>query len=513
MKKILMLTMLSILAVSANSQTIAPALSGQYCPLQNITFTVRLPLIEPGTPVTITTDAGFVPGGGVTVNPYNIFDSSNAITKFNFAGTFGDNNTKQSFKVTSTRKGATVQSTDEFPFRYIKSLKNAAPFPSIANSPCKVLNIGIGSVTVPRCVIQNIPLNFNNVPFSTPTEPNDFCWGKITQYEYQLPNGWSIGSSMSNGSNWIVDDSNVVITSNLGNGDLGKIRVRPSNANCGTGLQNNQLVAEVSISRPVPMLSITGTQEYICSGNANFTLSGIPAGATVSWTLSDYTQASISGCTSCSTVTVQRTGTANIILTLTATVTHCSFTYTKTFNISLGIPNPSITALKISGNGEPTLWAFTATDIPGATFDWYASGALVETNASNIFEYEFLCGVSKIIKCKAINACGISAFSNSIGKAGECFGNKSFTIAPNPAVSFLTISVKKERKSEFNSNNLTSISEVQVLDKFGILRKRQQFINGTNAVTIDISALPTDTYILKVLNGTNWEEYQIIVTK
>lgn len=35
--------MLSIIVVAANSKSIAPAQSEQYCPLQNITFTIWLP--------------------------------------------------------------------------------------------------------------------------------------------------------------------------------------------------------------------------------------------------------------------------------------------------------------------------------------------------------------------------------------------------------------------------------------------------------------------------------------
>ena len=40
-----------------------------------------------------------------------------------------------------------------------------------------------------------------------------FCWGTITNYEYLLPSGWSIGSNVSNGNNWIAGTQNVTITS------------------------------------------------------------------------------------------------------------------------------------------------------------------------------------------------------------------------------------------------------------------------------------------------------------
>ena len=358
--------------------------------------------------------------------------------------------------------------------------------------------------------------------FTLAASPNSIACGSTTPVTFTVSNPtivtgitgyvWNLGSS-SNGwklSNGAAAPATISTTANT-------LLLIPT---CGSALSSvfasvaagssscNTNISTVSITQPA--MSINGNTTF-CSGTSSYSITGLPCNASVNWGISPSSGIVTSSALTSPSITLTKVG--NGVVTLSTTVTSCNQTVILTKPIAVGNSTPSIIASKLSGNGEPTLWQFTATDIPGATFDWYASGTLVETNASNFFEYEFLCGVSKIIKCKAVNACGTSAFSNSIGKAGECFGNRSFIIAPNPAVIILTISVKKERKSEFNSNNLTSISEVQVIDKFGTLKKRQQYINSTNAVTIDISSLPTDTYILKVLNGGNWEEYQIIVTK
>jgi hypothetical protein len=96
-------------------------------------------------------------------------------------------------------------------------------------------------------------------------EGNDFCWGSISTYEYLLPNGWSIGSSVSNGSNWISGGASVTVTSDANTG--GTITVRPVNS-CNPNFTKNSAPAYINITRPTPTFSLSPTSVEIECGTS-----------------------------------------------------------------------------------------------------------------------------------------------------------------------------------------------------------------------------------------------------
>ena len=74
-------------------------------------------------------------------------------------------------------------------------------------------------------------------------------------------------------------------------------------------------------------------------------------------------------------------------------------------------------------------------------------------------------------------------------------------------------SVNKATTAVLTGNTATSFQEVEIIDNSGNLKKRQRFTSDTNNAIIDITALQTGTYIVRVFNGKSWEDYQIIITK
>jgi len=211
-------------------------------------------------------------------------------------------------------------------FIKIKSLYNSTSCTTIPNQP---------AVSVPLCQIKNIPVSFSNVPWGM--SPNDDCFGTISSYEYLLPVGWKIGNTVSDGSSWIPEGNSVTVTSDLSHGANGYIQFRPR-IDCAGGLLNGTTPGVIPILRTGPNMTITGSTDYICSGSTNYTVNGLPPGATVQWNLSDYTNAQI-GCGSCSTVTVTRNTTVDVSVVLTATVTDCITYPAITKTIRLGKPS------------------------------------------------------------------------------------------------------------------------------------------------------------------------------
>lgn len=164
-------------------------------------------------------------------------------------------------------------------------------------------------------------------------------FGSITDYEYQLPAGWSIGANTSNGTNWIPGQSTVNVTSDISSDDGADIRIRASNKSCGPGLYANGPISTVRISRPAPTFTITpsGNQAYICSGTKNFNLDALPSGAVVtSWESSDASLATVPIGFTGTTVPVTKVGGEGSVI-ITANITHCNYTYSVPITISLGV--------------------------------------------------------------------------------------------------------------------------------------------------------------------------------
>lgn len=311
MKYLFFIIICSTFSVNLKSQTISPSPNQEYCPEVEYTFTVTI--TKPFQ--NIIGESGSI----VTQQPSLPVGST-----FIFKGKFGDANQKQSFRVTFSDG-----SSYPFEFKKIKSLYYPVTCSQVPNQ---------ATITAPRCQVVNIPLTVPNVQWGTNFESPTFCFGSISDFEYQLPANWSIGTSQSIGSNWIPGGNTVTVTTDMSTGDGGYIRIRPRN-NCGSGLVNSQFPGAIPISRPGPNLTISTLQDYICTvgGTTSFTLNGLPTGASVSWAVtSNSSQLQILGCFNCSIVTVQRTGSLNTKATLVATVTDCAFTYTQSYDVTLG---------------------------------------------------------------------------------------------------------------------------------------------------------------------------------
>jgi hypothetical protein len=178
------------------SQTISPATTTEFCPNVETTFNISVP----GTYDNISVSGGCF----ITTSPYSI-TTSGGNTTFSFKGKFIDSNQTQTFTVTSIING----SASNFPFRFtkIKSLFNA--------TSASTISLNTVSLVAQRCQIQNFNISFTNVKYGNENVSPSISYGNITNYEYQLPTGWSIGSTTSTGSNWIAGGNNVTIPLNL----------------------------------------------------------------------------------------------------------------------------------------------------------------------------------------------------------------------------------------------------------------------------------------------------------
>jgi hypothetical protein len=499
MKHFLTLLLSNFLLVVALSQpTISPSQSNEYCPLTEYTFNV-----------TITKSYQSMIGVGgcfVTQLPQSPVGST-----FTFKGKFGDANQKQSFRIYHPDNTWT-----DFDFKKIKSL--------FYGTSCTPIQPNVGQISAPRCQIVNTPISFSNVQWSTAFESPALCFGSITTYEYLLPTGWSIGANVSNGSNWIPGGNSVTVTSDLANGVNGSVYIRPVN-NCGAGLTNGQSqVVQIPINRPAPTLTITGTQDYICNTGqtASFTMNGMPAGSTIVWQLSDATNATIVGCNTCSTVTVQKATNFTGFVNLTATVSHCTFTYpVGPKQIALGTGRTTVFFTQLTATCEIPSRAYFYGAVEGFTsatnYDWYAKDM---TNASNPFVLkqsglgptaDFPLGSKGnryyTIRVIATTPCGTVSTIDAEGLiwAPSCSGGGArIAISPNPAQNNLNISLLTDKELTSEKVEKLNIYTIEIQDKNGnlIMSNKQQ--GNAKQASINISTLRPDYYILRVWTGTEW---------
>lgn len=501
MKQIYSLFVLQLLSSVAFSQSITPASNTEFCPDVETTFTVSVP----GTDVSVIG----VSGSHVTVPPYNV-GYATGVTTFQFKGKFGDVNQAQTFKVYYTEAG--LNKYYDFTYKRIKSL--------FYSTSCAQIQPNQTSIVVPPCQISSHLISFTNIQWGTNFESPTLCFGSITGYEYQLPAGWSIGSTISTGSNWILGGNSVTVTSDMSTGDGMSIKVRPAN-DCNASLSKNQTPAQIFISRPKPSLSFTAPTT-ICN-TSTFTVNNPPAWVTsYIWQMTPSNLVSISqGNPGTFTKLADELG--EVSLTIGSSSCGLSFTY-QNFEITgahqtiVGTPTPgSIVGFQPALNVSPgQILDFSAPHSyqPGFTYDWIINGGSIAgpTNSSHITVVvdnpcnEFISNGYFHASLRYTNACGTSNWYGGnclivCGTGGGPLNKTTLQVSPNPTSSFLTVDAGKKSKG---------IREIQIVDKFGIVRKVVRSAGTQTLVKIKVSALPAGLYFVKVFDGKTWETKQFI---
>ena len=295
MKKVILTVLILLSLKSIFAQQINPSNEDAYCPetFYNFIIYVSGNATSPAPTFFIKNSLSYFPDNVST--SYN-----NGITTINFRAKFSDVNNTQTIVLNYQVSGQSAASK-EFDFKKIKSLFHADP--RISPTPIPA------SINAERCKSQTWTISFPNTQYINPFLPatDQVKYGAITQYEYSLPQGWSLngGTPVTGPTDTRVGTNNVIITSDLTNGDGKAIVIKPINSCSPALFKNNYSV--INISRPEPTLSITNDYATICKGNSkNYTINGVPLGATVQWSLpTGLTAAQFVGSTTNQTVTLK----------------------------------------------------------------------------------------------------------------------------------------------------------------------------------------------------------------
>jgi hypothetical protein len=256
---------------------------------------------------------------------------------------------------------------------------------------------------------------------------------------------------------------------------------------------------------------------------ANYSIDGLPCGATVAWSLSPAGNGTLSANTG-STTTLTRTGNdRNFNLTATITSPCGNVTLGKVIQV-VGQPEPFLITSPAdipcqSGKVVPSV-SFTASPATlHTTYIWSwegTSGLGTLTSHTSSASGKFSTG-SYTVTATAFNACGITegpTFQFNIVPCQFLAAERdNIAVSPNPASHIITVTTTAATKEALTIQVTTDIREIRIIDKTGVLLRKQSFPAGTTTATIHVESFKPDIYILLIGDGKTFKTRKITISR
>jgi hypothetical protein len=246
---------------------------------------------------------------------------------------------------------------------------------------------------------------------------------------------------------------------------------------------------------------------------ATYSITDLPCGATVSWSLSPATSGTLSATTGPST-TLTRQAQGHMTITANVVTTCGTFNFGRLvtttgapsdFGISADVPCQQGRIVQVS-----TFTAVPATT--GAIYHWSWNGGTIP-NTGPSFSKKFSPG-SYTILAWAENACGETSeveypFS-VVNCGGARIGEVSVQVSPNPASDMIIVSYSAMQAGGTTQES-QDIREIRIIDKMGRLLRRQLYPPGTKSANINVQGIKPDIYILQTGNGKTFTFRQVTI--
>lgn len=266
----------------------------------------------------------------------------------------------------------------------------------------------------------------------------------------------------------------------------------------------------VGAAGPSAPLVLNGP-DALCS-TATYTCTGVPAGQTVTWSVSDPSAVSMSPSGNSVTLTYL----SRNLFTLTASLPNC-VTVSKSLST---IPSMALSS-SMSGScrsGGWQDWYINAN--PNMPLTNYVWTSMPGGSTSEIYIYSPTSSGSYVsvkgggsVKITAKNACG-ETVTDGVTVYAPC-PMTLFAVSPNPAVNTVTISPKQDDNmlKPAGSSTAAQIQVISVFDQMGNRVKQQKFSNAGTA-QLNISGLKQGMYYIEIeYNGTKERQPLIVGQK
>lgn len=350
-------------------------------------------------------------------------------------------------------------------------------------------------------------------------------------YIFHIGSGWSSSGSIYTTTNFLM------LTPSSPTSSLGSISCTVVYTN-NNGNQSWFNTNSVSISRNTysSNASISGSTN-VCSGPNTYNLSGLLTGENVSWSLSDYSVASLSNSTNTqTTVTPINSGSVDLIATISNS---CNQTTSKVYKLHFGVPTLNNFSCNTRGHdfcsGNVNIESYTLPILDNNDRIIANFSGLTTSEAGTIsnWEWQVLDPIISLsgnlnqrrigiinygdtgVRVRAKNSCGWSEWYElnfSITEIPPTFSrmsnesNTQFSVFPNPAIDYLTIDFKDE-KNKFRNK---TIINAEISDMYNNTTKLDvNFVD--NKGTVDVRNLKKGIYILRISTNEKTEIHKIII--
>jgi len=274
--------------------------------------------------------------------------------------------------------------------------------------------------------------------------------------------------------------------------------------------------------------SILGVQQpivngdnLVCGATSNpYTITNLPANATVAWSATPTGVVQINSPTANST-TITKLASGQI--TLNAAITNgCGLNqnYTAPKAVSIGGPYVGINYSPYgSCNGSTQAWQLSASPTADGT-NWHWTVGHLGNNSSiyitNPYSNSTFADVigGGTVNLSYNDLCGV-AQQNGVTLYSNC--HSLAIIAPNPSTGMVTISTTATSQAQSDATSTISaqwkIYKLKVLGQSGNQLKALSYPDGVTSTNINLTSLPNGTYTLQLYDKVSWTSQQIAILR
>lgn len=159
----------------------------------------------------------------------------------------------------------------------------------------------------------------------------------------------------------------------------------------------------------------------------------------------------------------------------------------------------------------------TGTDpyYPNGPYQWYCTSSGVLPSTTKTASLKFTSPGDYTLTVRPNNACGlgpVSVYSETLHASSSCSGGY-YSVSPNPVSSNLNIETitASSGNSSTEKNKSTGFDRIEVLAKTGNIVLKKTYPKDTKKTNLNVSALRSDVYVVRIFSGDVPEEHKIIV--
>lgn len=150
-----------------------------------------------------------------------------------------------------------------------------------------------------------------------------------------------------------------------------------------------------------------------------------------------------------------------------------------------------------------------------ATATWsYVSGSISSWQSSNGNYLQVYPAYTDpiVFRLTKINSCGVQQHYDFTFHPTQYNPIHYYLAFPNPTSGNISVAVDEEKliQEKLVKSNDQDIKEITILDKMGIIRRKETFGKGTRQMLMNVADLQKGIYIIKIFHGKEYSSLKFI---